>query len=184
MKLYKTPISFSTQEYFFNSFLGSLLCRPINDVSPIKKQLSKKVMMLLENIDAPYKLKQTKHSESTIKTSRFIKLYAKTLVFICKHSFFLAFLFAKIRIPVFENAAEAIAIFRECTNDKNQSDLCLPRSFFAVSTSKKFKKSGVMFIGVFLPSRSMHAWVIEDNCQPDWYDGIWINFQPVAVFIF
>ena len=87
----------------------------------------------------------------------------------------------KFRIPIFENSNQAIVIFREITKDKNQSDLCLPRSFFAAVTSKKFKESGAVFIGVFLPSTSMHAWVIEDNIQPDFEDNIWFNYQPVAV---
>jgi len=39
----------------------------------------------------------------------------------------------------------------------------------------------VIFIGVFLPSKSMHAWIIEDGIQPDPSDTMWINFQPVAV---
>jgi hypothetical protein len=46
--------------------------------------------------------------------------------------------------------------------------------------SRKFADMGVVLIGVFLPSRSLHAWIIEDGMQPDSSDKQWINFQPVA----
>lgn len=26
----------------------------------------------------------------------------------------------------------------------------------------------------------MHAWIVEDGKQPDPFDDMWINFQPVA----
>jgi hypothetical protein len=39
----------------------------------------------------------------------------------------------------------------------------------------------VVVIGVFLPSRAMHAWTIEGNQMADPYDDIWINYQPVAM---
>jgi len=42
----------------------------------------------------------------------------------------------------------------------------------------------VIFIGVFLPSNTMHAWIIEDGKIVDPYDGIWLNFQPVAALYY
>lgn len=39
-----------------------------------------------------------------------------------------------------------------------------------------------MFIGAFLPSVQMHAWVIEDGMPADPHDDNWINFAPVAAF--
>ena len=129
----------------------------------------------------PYLLKPENKTGSYNKyLSAGIRWYAKMLVFTCKHSFFLARIVSKIRIPVFENAEEAIQVFRQII-PKDQADLCLPRSLFVAVTSKQFKQSGAVFIGVFLPSTAMHAWVVENNRQPDDCDGIWINFQPVAM---
>ena len=99
---------------------------------------------------------------------------------ICKLNFGLGRWFSKLGQPIFKDAGEAIRFFRKYKSGDIQNDLCLPRSLFAASTSKKFKDKGVVFIGVTLPSKSMHAWVIEDGMQPDPYDTMWINFQPVA----
>jgi hypothetical protein len=38
-----------------------------------------------------------------------------------------------------------------------------------------------LIIGVFLPSRAMHAWIIENHMQPDPQDRSWTSFQPVAL---
>ena len=38
-----------------------------------------------------------------------------------------------------------------------------------------------MYIGIFLPSRNMHAWVIEDNLQTDEWDNYWILYQPLMM---
>ena len=39
-----------------------------------------------------------------------------------------------------------------------------------------------MFIGAFLPSVQMHAWVIEDGMHADVGDNSWTNYTPVAIF--
>ena len=105
---------------------------------------------------------------------------ANCLIKLCRYPFWLACLNSSFRRPLFENSAEAISFFRD-TVDGEQSTLCLPRALFAAKTSRAFAADGVIFIGIFLPSRSMHAWVIESDSLADPADDIWINYQPVAV---
>lgn len=62
--------------------------------------------------------------------------------------------------------------------------LCLQRSFLALKTSKTFKKNGVLFIGASLPTGNMHAWIIEDNYQPDTLDREWIMYEPLLAFYY
>jgi hypothetical protein len=108
---------------------------------------------------------------------------ARYLIRLCRaNHFWLACKYASFARPGFESSAAAIAFFRNHTSRSQQNSLCLPRSLFAASTSRRFKASGVLFIGVFLPSRAMHAWIIENACQPDADDSMWINFRPVAAF--
>ena len=106
---------------------------------------------------------------------------ARLLISLCRaNCFWLACKYASFGSHGFEDSAAAIAFFRMHTSRSQQNSLCLPRSLFAASTSQRFKASGVLFIGVFLPSRAMHAWIIEDSRQPDADDSMWINFRPVA----
>ncbi len=104
---------------------------------------------------------------------------ANGLIRLCRRQFWLACLSSSLRRPLFENSAEAVSFFRE-TVDGEQSTLCLPRALFAAKTSRAFGADGVIFIGIFLPARSMHAWVIEGDALADPADDIWINYQPVA----
>jgi hypothetical protein len=105
---------------------------------------------------------------------------ANRLIQLSKQNFFLSRLYASWRRPFFDNAAEAIAFFRHDVSG-DQAELCLPRSLFAATTSKKFADSGVILIGVFLPARALHAWVIEGNEVADPFDDIWINYKPIAI---
>jgi hypothetical protein len=104
---------------------------------------------------------------------------ANGLIRLCRRQFWLACLSSSFRRPLFENSAEAVSFFRE-TVDGEQGTLCLPRALFAAKTSRAFATNGVIFIGIFLPSRSMHAWVVESDSLADPEDDIWINYQPVA----
>lgn len=107
---------------------------------------------------------------------------ANDLIRLCRRQFWLACLSSSFRRPLFENSAEAVSFFREAV-DGEQATLCLPRALFAAKTSRAFAADGVIFIGIFLPSRSMHAWVIESNSLADPVDDIWTNYQPVAALI-
>lgn len=180
MRIYHTPVIFEKQTYFLNGFLGCLLSRSQSQCRKKNKYLPEEIVKILESVLNPYKL-QKKINCNKFKANKLLEIYAHILVFLCEHSFFLARLVAKINIPVFQNTTEAVLAFREIIYYKSQSDLCLPRSLFAASTSKSFKSNGAILIGVFLPSSSMHAWIIENNNQPDPYDAIWINFQPIAI---
>lgn len=110
------------------------------------------------------------------------KWYAKFLVFSYKHFYPLFYLCSHLRLNAFENSITAINVFCSII-PKNQKILCLPRSVFAATTSRKFKNNGAMFIGVFHPSRHMHAWIIEDNCNPCSFDNNWINFTPISIMV-
>ena len=145
--------------------------------------LSNKPEKLLQYVKNPYLL-VSNIEETKIATEFkycFIgKLLAKVYTSLCLRSFFFFRLLSYCRFPIFNSTQDAI-LFYQNLFPYEQQNLCLPRSLFAACTAKSFKDEGAIFIGVFLPSRAMHAWIIEKHCQPDPYDDIWICYQPVAI---
>lgn len=183
MAIHKIPIARDGQLYSFEPYSGLLLVRPIEGPYVATRQLPAQIQCNLHMNDHPYHLRQTSSQLTTdIRVRPWLKLYAHILVRTCRVSFGLARLFAYFRFRVFNNSSEATLAFRKIFPGQIQQDLCFPRSLFAASTSKKYGVGDVVFIGVFLPTKSMHAWVIEDCIQPDHFDRVWINFQPVAAW--
>jgi hypothetical protein len=128
----------------------------------------------------PYLLPPQATDTYSNKNERLQKLKAKWIISLCGINLLLARWYASFSTPFFSNCSEANAFFHEATSTNERNKLCLPRSLFAAKTSKIFKNSGVILIGVFLPSRQMHAWIIEDGQQVDPTDKIWHLYQPVA----
>jgi hypothetical protein len=170
--------------YIFEHITGTLLKKDISNFEEITKKIngvSKKVIDIKCLNDNPYQLNnKIKNFNLKIKNPQILKLYGVVLTNLTKKSFLLGKLFANMGLINFETSADAINFYRKNIYPTQQNDLCLPRTLFAASSSKLFKQKGVIFIGVSLPSNSMHAWIIEDAKQPDSFDNIWINFQPVA----
>lgn len=174
---------FCQLKFSFKEKIGVLLSSPVgcDDSKNISESLYGKAVVLYEYINSPYNIRYIKTDSGKINV--FIRFYAKLLVFFCEKCYPIAYLLTFLRFTFFENACEAAEAFRKIINSENQKILCLPRSIFIATTSKKFKQSGAMFIGVFLPSNNMHAWVIEDNVIADRYDIDWILYTPVSMMV-
>ena len=110
-----------------------------------------------------------------------IRIYAKFLLWASRCCYPIIYVLSHLRLNLYEDAQQASWAFQQCTKDKQQKLLCLPRSIFIATTSKRFKEHGTMYIGIFLPSRNMHAWVIEDHLQTDGWDNYWIFYQPLIM---
>lgn len=111
----------------------------------------------------------------------FVELYARMLVWCWRHCYPLIYMMSHLRLSIFETAGDANLAFRKILTGRKQSVLCLPRSIFIATTSKRFKEHGTMFIGCFFPSRHMHAWVVEDGMHSDVFDTQWIMFTPLVM---
>jgi hypothetical protein len=185
MKFYQFIISFSGKLYVFNKIFGVLLTKnDSNKVYYTNKEIPELINDQYQMVLNPLKLDTLTNDIDDISVSSFSTLYAKLMVFTCKYSFIGARLLAKFPFVKYNSTKIAIASFKKIYPDSfYQRTLCLSRTLFAVATSKSFEKKGVAFIGVFLPSRKMHAWIIEDNSNPDPYDDTWICYQPVAAII-
>jgi len=179
MKMVSINAFYNGYNFTLNKLFGCLLQKK----TKTKKKNNKSIEVFLNSINNPYCLNHTEIKFNRCDNNsrkKIASLIAKQYTKLILKSFFFVRLFSFIKIPIFESTKEAILFYRKQFPDKQQ-ELCLPRAIFAASTSKSFKKESVVFIGVFLPSRAMHAWIIENNDQPDPFDDIWICYQPVAV---
>jgi hypothetical protein len=105
------------------------------------------------------------------------------LINIGNHNFFLSRLYANIPKKIFESTEVAmVAISSLPLQIEGSGKLCLQKSLLAMKTSKTFQEKGVLFIGAFIPTGQMHAWIIEGDMQPDEKDRFWINFRPLLAF--
>jgi len=185
MKFYSLAFHATSKLFSLHPFSGSLLGRQVavySHPSGSQEEVAEKVRHALELCNNPYRLAPS--VAYPVESRAEIGLIdegqlATRMVRLCRTNFFLARWYAGFRSPTFDCASVAIQHFRNSVVGE-QKTLCLPRALFAAKTSRRFSDEGVVFIGAFLPSRSMHAWVIEGGRQPDPLDFQWTNFRPVA----
>jgi hypothetical protein len=183
VKWLSLPFDFKGKRYFMCPLTGDLLEEPASP-SPTS-QLPHKLIHALALCDFPYSLSQPPPGEGPLDPNEadLPRRVSLRLIKLCAANFFLARIYSGVPRPVFENAAQAVVFFRSIMAGQQQKNLCLPRALFAAKTSRAFAASGVVFLGTFLPSRLMHAWVIESGCQPDSRDDIWTQYRPVAALV-
>lgn len=176
-------VVFHKRRISFAEKLGLLYTRDEDEGQAITggESLPPKASLVYEDVCNPYNIKYVKEQPGTYNW--LLKGYAKTLVFLCKKCYPLAYFLSLFRFNCFDNSCTAAETFRKIISTGDQKVLCLPRSIFIATTSRKFKQSGALFIGVFLPSSNMHAWVIEDGIIADRYDIDWILYTPVSMMI-
>lgn len=174
---------FRGKRYHLNTLTGWLMSKKVYATKSKNDVNNEKAKRILDVVENPFLAKIVAYNlPPKVHISYKIKLYASFLIWLYNHFHIGLFLIAKLRLNIFDNSKIAGEIFRMC-HPNNQKRLCLPRSIFIATTSKRFKENGAMFIGVFLPSKHMHAWVIEDGVNPYVNDTIWTNFTPVAMMI-
>lgn len=176
---------FHNRFYYFNPFFGFLYSKNKQKKSYKSSDTtssfnSVKIDRELSYINNPFLITEVSICSSSKKITNSVRFYAKLLIWCYKHCYPLLYIISKFRFSYFENAQTAIKVFCKIS-PKDQKILCLPRSIFAATTSKEFKKNGIMVIGVFHPTRHMHAWIMENGKNSYTNDDIWINYSPVAI---
>lgn len=174
---------FKNKTYRFLPLFGCLISRKQRHLNTEAKvrNFDGKVQDSLRVVENPFVIRKRKSKNMNhIEFGKWIIMYAKTLIWLYNNFYIGLILVSKLRTNIYANAEEAVEAFCKI-HPYNQNKLCLPRSIFVATTSKRFKKEGVLFIGVMHPSRHMHAWIIEDGENPYKYDTIWTNFSPVAL---
>ena len=180
MHFVSLPLFFKESQYFISELTGDLIIK-VKGEDAGSFRFSKKLINALSLCENPYSLKiTTNNTQSFNFLSTKVLFNAKFLIYLCKINFFLAHKYSSFKNCYFSDSSEAIAYFHSVTGNDELNSLCLPRTLFAAKTSRIFDEEGVIFIGAFLPSRSMHAWIIESGIQPDPRDNIWHQYRPIA----
>jgi hypothetical protein len=174
------PYSIGKNKYFLCPWSGDLLIEQSKKEDQSKKT-SEKIDKLRSLCDNPYAINKIDYTcNYSFDRSINFKRNTNLLIYICRFNFFIARKYAEFKRPAFPDSVQAIEYFHSISHALEINKLCLPRSLFCAQTSQAFKENGAIFIGVFLPTRSMHAWIIENGMQPDRRDNIWHQYRPIA----
>ena len=189
MKYYSLAIDHRDAGWFLHPLTGSLHQVHLKDLSKFQNSnLPNKIREALDLCASPYDLKPPNfNQESLIDKSKLksIEKFYFRLILIRKINFWVVHQYANIFTPLFDNSLQAF----EHLSELNLSALtdpkgCLNRTFAVAKSSIEFRKSGVLFIGADLPLTHLHAWIIENNYQPDPWDRDWINYLPIAAYAY
>ena len=178
MKHLRLHFYLNNRRYIHSAITGQLYSAPAKTIPAIT--LPRKVERALELCEHPYRLPPLSAPEAQSNSIGPAKAFADRLIRLCCFNFWLAVRYASQRKIIHRDAADAINTFRATSEPADQKNLCLPRSLYAAKTSQRFEEHGVVFIGIFLPSRAMHAWVIEGSQLADPQDSEWLHHRPVA----
>lgn len=170
--------------YRLSPFRGDLRAFP--GAMPRRHQHPMRVQQVLALCDNPYLL-QPDRKPSPLPSPPTDEMGATTILGrvmrLSPDGFALVRLYASFHVPLFPDSRSAIEWFNARTPSADRDRLCLPRAMFAAKTSREFRSSGAIVIGSMLPTRSLHAWVIEQRQQPDDSDRAWVCFRPIAVLL-
>lgn len=181
MRIYTRSQTHERMTYRFSSMLGQLRAYP--HARTHRECFPTRVRDALILCDEPYRLQPDLPTNAVAhppSNGRAASAVLRRTMMLHRAGFLLARLYAARRAPLFPDSRSAIAWFNRRTPSELYGQLCLPRSLFAAKTSAAFEAAGVVLIGTMLPNRTLHAWVIENRCQPDDLDRLWICYQPIA----
>lgn len=166
---------------------GSLLKTSAENVSRFQSpRLPPIVHNGLVQCDEPYLLKPPRNilsdpnldwSEDGINTLQIHK-YFKRMKQYRAFNFFASVVYASLPKPCFRDSRAAMKALNALDQSETH-DTCLEKCLTAAKCSTSFRNKGVVYIGAHLPLQAMHAWIIEDGCQPDDNDRQWVNFVPL-----
>lgn len=161
---------------------GSLFCTPTDFISRFQsKNLPTVVKDALNKCNEPYELRapqaNTINSSINQKSLLLIERYFRRVEQLHKLNFFISVGYASLSKNICEDTMTAMRLLNSLGEEMH--DACLAKCLTAAKCSASFKSKGVIFIGAHLPLKAMHAWIIEDDYQPDETDRQWVNFVPL-----
>jgi hypothetical protein len=183
------PFSIDGAQWTICPLSGSLLRRPVPSGGKlgIFKPFPDLVKVALSHCDFPYSLNPFLLGDQTVGSvapNGFANQVWATTTWLSERGWFLLTrIYSGIYAPCFDSSAAAFRWLDAHSGTSSSVD-CLPRCMFVAKTSKSFRQQGVLFVGVFLPTRQMHSWIIDGASQPDSTDRHWINYRPLLALYF
>ena len=188
LKVVKLPFEEDGSWWTICSVTGSLIRhsqKPTHEFDRIPEIVKKALLVCSE----PYLCKWTHvrseeiYESGSSKLNALVKMHDK-LIRISNRRFLMLRLYASYKRLMFETTYQAIGLISQIPEQfHNRDQRCLQRSLLAAKTSKSFQKNGVLFIGAMTSNSDMHAWIIENDSQPDHEDRGWINYRPLLALV-
>jgi hypothetical protein len=170
--------------WYISPWTGNLIK---SSEKPIARKKNSRISAALNSCFSPFDCNwnpNPKKVSLSKKNNNLINKANKKLFLLGNNRFFLSVIYSRFRIPIFKNTREAFSHIANIPGHKDMiADRCLQRSLLAAKISQSFKLNGVLFIGAEISSGEMHAWIIEENMQPDFEDRSWINYRPLLAII-
>jgi len=166
---------------------GSLLKTSVDNVDRFRgSELPLIVINSLNHCDKPYSLSPSLGSSAKSRSPNLVKSdpsfqiqnHFQKIKRYRSLNFYASILYASITRTCFMDSKEAFAALNALNEDVTHNS-CLEKCLTVAKCSASFREKGVLLIGAHLPLQAMHAWIIEDDCQPDGDDRQWINFMPL-----
>lgn len=189
MKYFSLATEHRGSGWFLHPLTGNLHQTDLKDLQSFRaKELPQKILDAMEYCNNPYDLLPPDFNSSSYigekKLSALEKYYGRILFF-RRLNYWLVTQYAAYSKPLFQDSLQAFNGLRGLNlSAKTDREGCLNRTLAVAKSSVEFKKSGVLFIGADLPHTSLHAWIIEQNYQPDPWDREWINYLPIAAYAY
>jgi len=171
--------------YTIRPFQGSLVRYRDNSNKRFLKKNSSIPYRIHENLlvcDKPFLARKSELSpwKKNLDEISQLQSYYSTALKIGINHFALLRFYSALKVPIFETTEQALTAISYLPNEKeNYIKTCLIRTIVAAKLSKSFSKNGVIFIGASLPLGQMHAWIMENQNNPDKFDRNWINYHPL-----
>jgi hypothetical protein len=190
LKVVSLPCLEAGHWWFLSTISGSL----IKSSSPLifgGAALEPKIQQALTYCDNPFSLRPSDDYELLTdefharKDLRKIERINRIFFYLGNRRFIASIFYAGHSNPIFKNTKSAFKFVSELPGHKNcPGDRCFQRSLFAAKCSESFFHFGVLLIGANFATGEMHAWIIENNEQPDPEDRAWINYRPLMALCF
>lgn len=177
---------FEDGHYWFISLWSGSLLKSKYPPPYSAGDVSKRVGDALSCCEAPFSCHWSPvHQHLPIASTdepRLLKMNER-LFWLGNRRFLPSLIYARRNAGIFNHTRAAYSAVAELPGHKDgRSDRCLQRSLLAAKTSKSFPRSGVLLIGAEFSTCEMHAWIIEDEAQPDSDDRSWINYRPLLAW--
>lgn len=185
LKAFKLPVNLFDSSWVICPFTGSLVKAKENVLTGEVSHLPEKIERSLFYCNEPFKLQPiSKNSDELLTESQISSLNKihNRLLYLGNSRFLMSVLYAGYQKHIFDDSIQAMSALSLLPEHITQSR-CLQKTLFTAKTSRSFKDNGVLFIGAQLPTGDMHAWIIENDMQPDFVDRSWVNFRPLVAYI-
>lgn len=185
LKSFKLPVNLFGFSWVICPLTGNLVKAEENVLTRRNESIPEKIERALFYCNEPFDLRSFSENSSESLTEfqrNSLNKIHNRLLCLGNSKFLMSILYAGYSKHIFDNSVQAMTALSALPEHSTQGR-CLQKALATAKTSKSFKNDGVLFIGAHLPTGIMHAWIIENDIQPDFLDRSWVNYRPLVAYI-